>query len=494
MPDNSLKTKTKNGLIWNAIDKFAVQGTNFLIGLFLARLLIPSDYGLIGMLALFLFVSQVLVEGGFSSALIQKHTPDNDDYSTVFYFNLAVAVVFYLILFFTAPLIAAFYNVPSLILITRVVSLSIIIVALSIVQQTKLTISLDFKTQAKVSALAVLISGVLSVYAAYHGYGVWSLVIQTLSSTFIRTLMLFYFNKWIPAPVFSTSSFKNLFRFSSRLLASTFLSTLVLHMYSILIGKYYNARELGFYTNAKQFPELLGGTIGNVLLGVTFPVMASLQNERERMVLVYARLMRVTVFFVMPMLTLFALLSEPFIRIILTEKWMPAVPLIQWLCFAYMITPINILNVNSLNASGRSDLYLKVVLIRLLFSLATLLITIPFGLKAIVIGNFSATIIAFFINTYYPGKIFGYGAIKQLREMFPVAVATIIMTIGIITLKHFVHNDIAVLILCSIAGSVIFFLSALIMKIEELKDIKELIHTLLSSKLNIFNKQYVRDE
>ncbi|MBK7764433.1 MAG: oligosaccharide flippase family protein [Bacteroidetes bacterium] len=205
MTVQSLKSKTINGLIWSSIDKIVVLVFGFLTGLFLARMLMPADYGLIGMLAIFLAVSQLLVESGFSSALIQKHTPTNEDYCTIFYFNLIVSSFFYLILFFTAPLIASFYNAPQLTLITRVLSLSLLINSLSFVQQTRLTINLDFKTQSKVSICAVVISGVLSLLLAYSGYGVWALVFQILIAALIKTLLLFYFNRWIPALIFNIS-------------------------------------------------------------------------------------------------------------------------------------------------------------------------------------------------------------------------------------------------------------------------------------------------
>jgi teichuronic acid exporter len=478
----SLKTKTINGLIWNTIDKFAVQGIGFGIGIVLARILMPSDYGLIGMLAIFIAISQLMIEGGFSSALIQKHKPTNVDYSTIFYFNFIVAAIFYLILFLTAPLIASFYEVPQLTLITRVVSLSILINALSIVQQTRLTISLDFKTQTQVSLFGVVISGVLGIVAAYQGCGVWALVIQNLSSAFVRMLFLFYYNKWIPKFLFSVSSFKKLFKFSSYLLVATFISTFIQNVYSIIIGKVFAAKDLGFYSNAKQYPELLSATISNVLLGVTYPVLVSLQHERDKMVMVYGRLMRVTVFFVMPMLTLFALLSEPFIKFVLTDKWMPIAPLISWMCFARLIVPISTLNMNILNAIGRSDLFLKVNLSKLPLTIGALLITVPFGLKAVVIGHFATSFIAFFINAYYPGKLFGFGAIRQLREMKTVVIATLIMAACVYGIIQFISTDFLKLLIGGLIGIVVYVIAAFIMKIEELKDINDLIQSILLNK------------
>ncbi|MBK7762865.1 MAG: lipopolysaccharide biosynthesis protein [Bacteroidetes bacterium] len=482
MTIQSLKSKTIKGLVWSSIDKIGVLIISFLIGLMLARMLMPSDYGLVGMLAIFLTISNLLIESGFSSALIQKHTPTNEDYSTIFYFNLVVSIVFYLILYFTAPLIATFYNTPQLTPITRVLSLNIFLNAFTLVQQTKLIINLDFKTQAKISVLSVLISGSLALYAAYLGYGVWALVIQILSATLVKTLLLFYFNKWLPDWVFSIPSLKQLFRFSSNVLVAGISSGFVNNIYSILIGKYYNAKDLGYYTGSRQYPEYLAGPIGSTLLGVTYPVLVSLKNDRDSMVLVFSRLVRLTVFFVMPVLTLFALLSEPFTRLILTEKWMPLVSLIQWMCFARLLGPICSINMIILNVIGRSDLFLKVELSKLPITIVALVITIPFGLKAIVIGHFVTMVITFFITTYYSGKLFGFGALRQMHEMKTVVIATIIMTAGVFACNYFVTSDFFKLLVGGCSGVSFFLLAAFAMKIEEIKDFKELVLKILPSK------------
>jgi len=478
MPDQTLKNKTIKGMAWNAFEKFGVYGISFIIGIILARILMPSDYGLIGMLAIFFAFSELFVRSGFSEALIQKRERTEVDYSTIFYFNLIVALIFYIVLFFSAPLIAEFFNVPQLTLLTRVLSLNIILNSLVLVQQTRLTINLDFKTQAIVSLISVIISGPVGIYSAYHGLGVWALVIQSISNSVIRASLLFYHNKWLPLFTFSVSSFKQLFGFSSKLLGAGFLATLFNNIYSIVIGKVFAAKDLGFYTRAKQYPELLSNTITSVLQGVSFPVLASLQDDKEHMVSVYGRLMRVVVFFVIPSLTLLALLSGPFIRFFLTEKWAPVIPLLQWLCFARMITPISSLNMNLLNAIGRSDLFFKVDISKLPLSIAALVITVPLGLKAIVIGNFVTTFISFFINTYYPGKLFGFGAIRQIREMKQVIYATIIMSVSVLGIIMIVPTDFLKLLICVPMAVTIYFLAAHLMKIEEIEEIYKIVRSI----------------
>jgi O-antigen/teichoic acid export membrane protein len=470
----SLKSKAAKGMVWSAFGAFSTQGISFLIGIILARILMPSDYGLIGMLAIFFAVSQLVVESGFSNALIQKIDRTETDYSTIFYFNLIVSILIYLVLFFLAPLIANFYDRPELTLLTRILSLNIPIGSLAIVQQARMKIILDFKTPALITLLSVAVSGCIGVALAFSGLGVWALVIQSLSATAAKTLLLFIFNKWVPQYLFSVSSLKQLFGFSSKILVAGFVATIVNNLYSILIGKLFSTKDLGFYTRARQFPELLSSTITNILQGVTYPILTSVQNDMERMVSIYGRLMRITVFFVMPFLTLFALLAEPFIRLLLTEKWISIAPLIQWLCFARMITPISALNMNILNAIGRSDLFLRVDLSKLPLVLITLIITVPFGINIVVIGNVFTSFVSFFINAYYPGKMFGFGAKRQIKEMMNVIFSTIIMSIFVFGITHFISGDFFKLLIGSTLGVSIFLFSAFIMKIEELKEVQKM--------------------
>lgn len=467
----SLKNRALTGMVWNSIDKFAIQSIGFIIGIILARKLMPSDYGLIGILAIFFSFSDLFVGSGLSMALIQKSDRNEIDYSTIFHFNLVIGVVFYSILFISAPLIAQFFNTPQLTSLTRVLSLIVIINSLSIVQQTRLSIKLDFKTQAIISFFAVFIGGLIGILLAYKGFGVWALVVQILLSSLVRTVSLFYFNKWIPLITFNISSFKQLFRFSSNLLAASLVATIVNNLYSILIGKMFTARDLGYYTRARQYPEVLSNTLSTVLQGVTFPILASLQNDRERMVAVYGRLMRMVVFFVVPTLALFAISAEPFVRFFLTEKWMSVAPLMQWLCFARLITPISSLNMNILNAIGRSDLFFKVDIFKLPLTVAALLITVPLGITAVVIGHFATSFICFFINAYYPGKLFGFGAMRQIREMVPVICATSIMSLIVLVCMIFLPSDFLKLFVAVPLGVGVYLLSAYLFKIKEVQEI-----------------------
>ena len=475
----SIKTKAIRGILWNAIDKFAAQGVQFIIGIILARLLMPKDFGLIGMLSIFIALSQSFIDSGMGSGLIQKQNRSDVDFSTVFVFNLCVSLFFYGILFITAPLIARFYNMPQLVNLTRVLSLNIIINSLAIVQRSKLIINIDFKTFAKVNVVSVLTGGIIAVFFAYAGFGVWALVIQNLISATVSVLMLWLLSKWKPSLSFSKESFKDLFGFGSKLLISGLYARTLNEIYNLVIGKTYSASDLGYYTRSKQIAEVSAGTVNSIMQQVTYPILASLQNDKEQLISVFNRLIKMTAFFIFPAMTLLALLADPFIRFFLTNKWEPAIILLQWLCFAKVFTPICSINMNILNAIGRSDLFLKVDLSKAPLIIIVLVITVPMGLKAIVIGNVITSGIAFFINAYMPGKLFGYGAIKQLKDMIPVFFATGLMAVSVYVSISFTESLILKLILGSLVGIIIYGIISHFLKIEGTKEIKNVLKSLL---------------
>ena len=479
MTNKSLKSQATHGMLWSALDKFAVQGGQFIIGIILARLLMPEDFGLIGMLSIFIAISQTFIASGMGSGLIQKKNRSNVDFSTVFVFNLVVSVSFYGILFTTAPLIARFYETPQLVLLTRVLAINIIINSLAIVQRSKLIINIDFKTIAKVNVVSVLSGGLVAVYFAYTGWGVWALVIQNLVRALVSVVMFWILSHWKPSLIFSKESFKTLFGFGSKLLVSGLYATGLNEIYNISIGKVYSASELGYYTRSKQFAEVSAGTVTSIIQQVTYPILASIQDNKERLVSVYSRLIKMTAFLVFPAMTLLALLAHPFIMLLLTDKWAPAIVLLQWLCFARVVTPINALNMNILNAVGRSDLFLKVDLAKAPIIIATLLITIPLGVKAIVIGNVITSVISFFINAYLPGKLFGYGAKQQIKDMILIFIATAVMAIAVFLITLLFENYYLQLGLGLITAIVFYAITSYFLKIEELNEVKNILRKII---------------
>ncbi len=479
MNDHPLKSQATKGVFWSAIEKLSIQLGQLVIGIILARILMPEDFGLIGMLSIFIAFSQSFIDSGMGTGLIQKKNRSHLDYSTVFVFNLVVSSLFYLLLFFTAPLIADFYNKPQLVILTRVLGSNLIISSLAIIQQTKFTIDLDFKTMAKVNAISVIIGGAAAILFAYYGWGVWALVFQNLIRSAVTVLMLWFFNEWKFSFKFSQKSFKDLFGFGSKLLIAGLYAQAYHQLYNVAIGKTYSATELGYYTRAKTFADLTAGTVSGILHKVTYPILASLQDDKDRLISVYKRLIRMTAFFVFPSMTLLALLADPFIRLLLTDKWESVIVLLQWMCFARFVYPISALNMNILNATGRSDLFLKVDLSKAPLLIIALLITIPMGVKAMVIGHVVISLISFFINAYMPGKLYGYGGIQQFKDLLPVIVAVGIMSFFVFISIFFIENYIIKLVTGSILGLITYSVAAYLLKIEELKEVKSLVRKVI---------------
>lgn len=476
MTKSSLKSVALQGIKWSAIDKFAGYGSQFVIGVVLARLLTPADFGLIGMLSIFIAISQSFIDSGMGSGLIQKINRTEVDFSTVFVFNFTISIFFYLVLFYSAPFIASFYNMPQLVLLTRIQSLSIILNSLVIVQRCKLTINIDFKTLAQVNFTSAILGGIIGVFFAYIGLGFWSLVIQNLSGTLVAITMLWLMSDWKPSLVFSKESFKELFGFGSKLLAASLYSQSINNIYNITIGKIYSAAELGFYTRTKVFAELTAGTVNSVLQQVTFPLLASLQEDRKKMGIIFGKIIRMSAFLVIPAMTMLSILADPFIRVILTDKWLPVVPLLQWMCFARIFLPISTVNMNILNAMGRADLFLKVDLSKLPITVIALIITLPLGVKAMIIGHVITSFLAYLINAYLPGKYFGYGALSQLKDMLPIFINVIIMAFAILISTHFIDIQWLKLITGGIVGFGVYFAGASILKMDEINEFKLLIN------------------
>ncbi|VXA96284.1 O-antigen/teichoic acid export membrane protein [Flavobacterium sp. 9R] len=466
---NSLKSTATKGIIWSAVDKFAVQMGQFVVSIVLARILLPEDFGLLGMLAIFIALSQTFIESGMGLGLIQRQDRTDIDFSTVFVFNLAVSSLFYLLLFFSAPFIASYFNQPKLIDLTRVLGLNLFVSSLAIVQRTKLTIAMNFKAIAKTNVIGVIIGGITGIIAAMNGFGVWSLVIQTLLGAFATAVSLWFFSHWTPSIAFSRNSFRNLFGFGSKLLFSGLYAQLLTNVYNICIGKYYPISSLGYYTRAKGFADISAGTITSILQQATFPILAAVQNDKEKLISVYSRMIRMSSFFIIPMMTLIALLAKPIVILLLTEKWVAVIPLLQWMVFARIFLPMSAINMNLLNAIGRSDLFLKVDLSKLPLTVLTMIITIPLGVKAMIIGHVVTSGVAFFINAYLPGKYYGYGALAQIKDMIPMFLSTFLMSIFVYFVTSLIDDLLLQLLLGGMAGLFGYIISSYFLKVNELK-------------------------
>ncbi|MDR0789415.1 MAG: lipopolysaccharide biosynthesis protein [Bacteroidales bacterium] len=468
---SNLQQDTLKGLFWSSVDKFSVQGISFVIQIIIARILLPEDYGLIGMLAIFLAVSQIFIDSGFNNALIQKHNRTETDYSTVFYFNIVVAVLFYLLLFFASPLIADFYHQPILEKLTKIVGLVLIINSLSTIQRTKLTINIDFKTQAKISIVSIVVSGVIGVVMAYNGYGVWSLVMQSLLGAAISTVMFWIYAKWIPKRVFSYSSFKTLFSFGSKLLASGLLDTLYKNIYTLIIGKKFSASSLGIYSRADQFAQFPSSNLTGIIGRVTYPILCSIQTENDRLKNVYRQYLRLSAFIVFPLMIALCALSAPTIDVVLGTKWHGVILWLQILCFSAMWYPIHAINLNLLQVKGRSDLFLRLEIIKKIIGVAMLFITVPIGITAMCVGGIITSLIALVLNTHYTGKLIDIGFFKQMKDLIPSLLYSLSMgVIVFFAIKLTDSNGLKLLIGLSLA-MLYYLLIAYITKSTELKSL-----------------------
>lgn len=424
----SLKQKAIRGFAWSLADKMINQLGYLAVTIYLARLIGPESFGLIGMLTIFMLLAESVISNGFSAALVQRSkqvTPEDE--STVFYINMAWGVAMYILLYFSAPFIADFYKAPQLIDISRLLFVVIIINSLVVVVRAKLTINIDFKSQTIASTIATLLSAVVGVYLAQLGYDYWAFVWMLVIKSALNALLIWLLCRWLPQFIFSVESFKRLFKFGSNLMIAGFVATFVNNLYIALIGRYFNATQVGYFTQANNLSNNLYLMLSSTLQGVTYPILTSIKDERERLVSIYKQLISITLLVSLPLLVGLAAVSDEVVLLFLGEEWLSVAPVLSILCFARAITPISAINMNILNAIGRSDLFLKVDLSKLPMTLAALLISVPYGIEAVAWAMVATSAIAFFINAYFPGKLFGFGSWPQLKAAIKYIIAAVIM-------------------------------------------------------------------
>ena len=452
----SLKSRTINGIVWSGVEKFGNQGAQFILGIILARLLTPSDYGLVGMLAIFIAISQTLIDSGFNSALIRTKNPVPQDFSTVFWFNFGISFLLYLILYITSPWIADFYKQEELKNLTRVIALVLIINALYIVQRTILTKNIDFKSQMKITMSSTILGGFLGIVFAYMGYGVWALVIQTLSRSIISAIGFWLNNKWLPGSNFSKESFNRLFGFGYKVMLSSLLNTFFINIYTLIIGKIFNAESLGYYTRADQFKRLPINSTYSIIQRVSYPVLSELQDDHTRLVNAYKKFIKYIGYLIFPIMGFMGVLAYPVIEVLLGEKWMSSAQYLQILVISGAMYPISAINLNVLNVKGRSDLFLKLEIIKKVLLSIMIVITIPFGIIVLLWGQVVLSVISLVINTYYTKRLIDYGLPDQLKDLFLPFLLTIISIAGIYLIHFFIGNSLIFLVVGSLFGLSIY--------------------------------------
>ena len=472
MAEAGLKQQTKRGLYWKFAEQFSNYGMQFVIGIFMARLLSPSDYGITALPAVFLAVAGIFAGAGFGTAMIRKPKLKEEDLSTAFYYSTAVGIVAYILLFFASPWIADFYNTPVLKPLIRVTALGFLYGPMGSPQNIILLRRLDFKTPAKISVVCKIVSGIIGITMAYYGYGVWALTISAMLSGIVSLCIKFYIVRWYPKTGWSKESFKYLWGFGNKMIISTLIDTLYNNITPIVIGKFYSTADLGVYNRAYGYAKLPSENIHGVISSVSYPVLTKMQDNNEVLAYNYRRMLKTTAFVVFPLMMLLASLAHPLIIVMITAKWEACIILLQILCFSMMWYPIHAINLNLLLVKGRSDWFLKLEVIKKSYGMIILAATLPFGLIVFCIGRILSGFIGLIVNTYYTGRLINCGFKTQMKDLIPALTLSLI-TFFISWGTTFVITNLWLQILVGgFLGATFYLGSALIFKMEELNDIK----------------------
>lgn len=427
--------KVLSNLIWRFMERCGAQLVSFVVSIILARLLCPEDYGIIALVAVFITILQTFVDSGFANALIQKKDADDIDFSSVFYFNITSCTVLYIVMFFAAPYIAAFYKIPELIPIVRVISLKLIIAGLKNVQQAYVSRNMMFKKFFYATLAGTIGAAIVGISMAYAGLGVWALVAQQLFNLFIDTVILWIVVKWRPKKVFSFQRLKGLLSYGWKLLAVSLINNLYNQGRQLAIGKVYTPADLALYNKGRQFPDLFVANINTSIDSVLLPAMSKEQDNVEHVKAMTRRSIRITSYILAPFMVGLALVSKPLTIILLTEKWIECVPFMQVFCVAFLIRPISSANLNAMKAMGRSDLFLKIDIIKIIIGIILLILTVQYGALAVAYGYLASVIIGMFINVHPNKELLGYGYIEQIKDLFnPILpILTMIICVGLMS-------------------------------------------------------------
>jgi len=464
----SLKQKTIAGAFWVVSERFTLQGIQFIISIMLARILMPEEFGLIGMITIFLAIAQSLTDSGLASSLIRTKDPDQVDYSTVFVFNIGGSIIIYGLVFLLAPLIAQFYERGILTGLIRVLGLMIITNSLGSVQNAQFTRSMDFRTLFIIQIPAVVISGIVGVMMAKNGYGVWSLVYMQLIGNVVTLVFLWLRSSWRPSFVFSMPRFKRHIAFGFNMTLSSILNSIFDDIYNIVVGKYFSATQLGYYTRANSLKQLPVSNIASAINKVTFPLFSQMQDDNLRLRLAYKKMMQQVTFWVAPVLIGMGVISYPLFRLMFTEKWLPSVPYFQLLVVVGIMYPLHGYNLSVLQVKGRSDLVLRLEIIKKIIIVISVVVAIPYGIYGLLYSQIVLTFLIFFINSYYTGRFINYYVIEQVRDLLPV----IALAVSMGALCYFADSlivlwpDVLRVTLIAFLGSVFYFFISYIIKLD----------------------------
>lgn len=475
MAEEGLKHKAVKGAFWNIGQTLANQAVAFVISVIIARLVLPSQFGLIAMLGVFTSIAACFIDSGLSVALIRKNNRTDIDCSTMFYFNVVIAIIFYIILFFSAPLIANFYHMSELILILRMSALGLIIGSTTSVQKMLYRAKLDFKTPAICGFISQVVSGVIGIVMAYSDWQVWALVWQSIIGTVMSTILLWIASGWHPLLAFSWTSLRESFGFGSKLLISGLLDTTYSQIYPITIGKFFSPTQLGYFNRAFNLSSLVSATPTSMVGAVTFPTLCKLQDNDDILANGYRRMIRLMSFIIFPLALGVGAVSYPLINVMLTQKWIYAATLLQIVVFSGMWYPIHALNLNLLQVKGRSDLFLRLEIIKKVLGVAVMCVTIPLGIEAMCYGSIVTSLLCLIINTHYTKRLIGLGLVQQARDFMRSLLLSLVMFAACRVVIHFTGDGIIGLI-CGIAtGIIVYGGIAITTKMDEVKELRTLL-------------------
>ena len=471
-----------HNLTWRLLERFGAQGVSFIVSIILARLLDPAVYGTIALVTVFTTIMNVFVDSGLGTALIQKKNADDTDFSTVFYFNLAMCTALYGLMFLASPLIAHFYERPELTAIIRVLSLSLVLSGIKSIQQSYISRHMLFKRFFFSTIGATVLSAVVGIVMAYRGFGVWALVAQTLTSNAVSTIILWGTVKWRPKLLFSWSRLKGLFSFGWKILVSSLLNTIYNDLRQLIIGKLYTTEDLAFYNKGHQFPQLVVANINTSIDSVLLPAMSEQQDNRERVKAMTRRAIKISSYIMMPMMMGLAVCAEPFIRLLLTEKWLPCVFFLRIFCFTMAFYPIHTANLNAIKAMGRSDMFLKLEIIKKIYGLAALFATMWISVEAMAYSLLVTTIISQIVNSFPNKKLLNYSYFEQIRDMLPTILISVIMGAVAFCVTLLSLGDFVTLIIQIPVGVIVYIACSAITKNESFLYILSVVKGYLKKK------------
>ena len=471
----SLKNKTVKGVAWSGLDNVVHLGVSFMVSIVLARLLSPDDYGLLGLIAVVTAVCQTLINGGFITALIRKKDATDDDYNTVFIMNLGMSLLLYAIIFLCSPYIADFFGRQELIALTRVSSLGMIIGALALVQRARLTKRIDFKTQTKITLMSSLASGVVGITMAFLDFGVWALVSQQLTAQTLNSSLLWFYNKWIPSLHFSTKSFHELFGFGWKMMLSGLLDTVWKELYQVIVGKFYSPATLGQYTRAKQFSKLFSNNLTTVIQRVTYPVLSNIQDDKERMISAYRRIIKTTMFITAISMFFLGGISESLLYCLIGPKWHEAAVYLPLICISASLYPLHAINLNMLQVQGRSDLFLGLEIAKKFIGLIPLAVCIFYGVLPMLYVNLATGFINYLLNSYFSGKLIGYSTLMQLKDIAPSYTLATLIAVSVYILNYIPFTFWVILPLQIVLGICILFFICDLIQMKEYIEVKKII-------------------